>query len=116
MAIALMPITWDIAKGFLTRGTWAKESETGRALRVTLAVNGLVASPSTETLKLRYKASDGQYASTAGTLSTGAYNIELDAAVAGQVGDVQADLELTVDGKTISSPSFSIPVYDSIGI
>ena len=116
MAIGYSPITWDIAKGSLTRGAWAKESETGRALRVTLAVNGLLVTPDTETLKLRYKGTGGVYGSTAGVIVDGAYNIELDGAVAGQVGDVQADLELTADGKTISSPIFEIPVYDSIGI
>jgi len=117
MAINYKSIIWDITNRSVLSGFWAKSSDTGRGLRVTIAADNIILVPGTETLKIRFRAADGTFQSTAAVIVNGAFNIELDDLILNQVSNgVQADLELEVNGKIISSPTFEIPVYDSIGI
>lgn len=116
MAILYNNIIWDIATGLIRPGTWAKTSETGRGLKVSIVADDTPQVIGSESLRLRYRGADGQYSAINGSLTGGLFAVELDDALAGQVNDVQVDLELTAGGKIISSPTFRIPVYRSIGL
>lgn len=116
MAIFYHNIIWDIASGLIRPGAWAKTSETGRGMKVSIVADDTPQAIGSEVLKLRYRGSDGLFTSITGSVADGVFKLELDNVVAGQVNDVQVDLELTSGGKSISSPTFSIPVFRSIGI
>lgn len=115
MAISYKSIIWDISQKIIASSAWAK-NDTGRGIKVTIAADNIAMVAETETLRIRYKTVAGLDGSTAGILVDGAFNIELDDVILNRTNDVQVDLELTVDGKTISSPVFTIPVYKSIGV
>lgn len=114
MAISYKGITWDIAKKTISNSAWAK-NDTGRGLRVTIAADEKILIPEAEILKIRFKTLAGLDGSTAGVIEGDTFKIELDDVVLNRKNDVQVDLELTVSGKIISSPIFTIPVFKSIG-
>ena len=114
MAISYYPVYWNIMKYKIPDGPWGKTLETGRGIRVILTNGKYNLIPGTETLKLRYKLANGTYGSIDGTLVDGGWNIEIDDLLATAEWRIQADLELTGEEMTISSASFTIPIFKSI--
>lgn len=104
-------VTWDLASKNFDLRPWGKVGDTGRGIVVTVAQNGVVKTPTTETLRMSFIKPDGTEGYIEASLEGGKYYIENLSQVFSVVGIVNADLEFQSGTEFIRSMTFLITVH-----
>lgn len=104
-------VTWDLATKNFNLRPWGKIGDTGRGIIVTVAQNGVVITPTTETLRMSFIKPDGTEGYIEATLEGGKYYIENMSQVFAVAGIVNADLEFQSGTEFVRSDTFTISVH-----
>lgn len=107
-------ITWDINSKYFDVNFFGKKNDDGRGAKVRLTANGVVVTPTTEQLRLYCKKQDGTKVYLDGVIENGLFVLDFNNQIYAVPGNVQAELHLTTDCKTVASPTFYIPVDDNL--
>lgn len=107
-------INWDLNTKALDTKYWGKVTDSGRGCKVALLQNGVLKTPSTETMRINFKKPSGLKVFIDGVISGNYFVFDFPNQVYTEVGEVQAELMLNVSSKFIMSSTFKIDVTQSM--
>jgi len=106
-------INWDLNTKSLDTKYWGKVTDSGRGCKVALLQNGVLKTPSTETMRVNFKKPSGLQIFLDGVISGNYFVFDFTEQVFAEQGEVMAELMLNVGGEWLMSSTFYIQVDQS---
>ena len=106
-------INWDLNTKSLDTKYWGKVTDSGRGCKVALLQNGVLKTPSTETMRINFKKPSGLQIFLDGAISGNYFVFDFTEQVFAEQGEVMAELMLNVGGEWLMSSTFYIQVDQS---
>jgi len=106
-------INWDLDTKSLDTKYWGKVTDSGRGCKVALLQNGVLKTPSTETMRINFKKPSGLQIFLDGVISGNYFVFDFTEQVFAEQGEVMAELMLNVGGEWLMSSTFYIQVDQS---
>jgi len=106
-------INWDLSTKSLDTKYWGKVTDSGRGCKVALLQNGVLSTPSTETMRVNFKKPSGLQIFLDGVISGNYFVFDFTEQVFAEQGEVMAELMLNVGGEWLMSSTFYIQVDQS---
>jgi len=106
-------INWDLNTKSLDTKYWGKVTDSGRGCKVALLQNGVLKTPSTETMRINFKKPSGLQIFLDGVISGNYFVFDFTEQVFAEQGEVMAELMLNVGGEWLMSSTFYIQVDQS---
>ena len=106
-------INWDLNSKMLDTVYWGKTTDSGRGVRVAINQNGVLKTPTTETMRINFKKPSGLQIFIDGIISGNYFVFDFTEQVYAEMGTVQAELMLNVSSEFVMSSTFIIEVNQS---
>lgn len=106
-------INWDLNTKSLDTKYWGKVTDSGRGCKVALLQNGVLKTPSTETMRVNFKKPSGLQIFLDGVISGNYFVFDFTEQVFAEQGEVMTELMLNVGGEWLMSSTFYIQVDQS---